>query len=154
MADKKRYDAKNDWRGLLLLCVPSARESPDKPIEDHDGNENGTNHRTVSERMRIFASRDGRLFCRFVCHDASRRLAACIVGPLGLSSPRFRLRTLAARCLRYYASLRLPSSVPAWFAFGSRPVPWVDALCCVSLPACAGIGSFTVRVERQTPGCC
>jgi len=42
---------------------------------------------------------------------------------------------------------------PGWFAFGSRPVPWVDALFCVSLPACAGLGSLTVRVERQTPGC-
>ena len=43
---------------------------------------------------------------------------------------------------------------PGWFAFGSRPVPWVDALFCVFLPACAGLGSFAVRVERQTPGCC
>src|SRR6266545_7072506 len=42
---------------------------------------------------------------------------------------------------------------PGWFAFGSPPVPWVDALCYVSLPACAGLGSFAVRVQRQTPEC-
>ena len=61
--------------------------------------------------------------------------------------------TWRPRCLRYYASLRLPSSVPAGSLFGSRPVPWVDALGLVFLPACTGFGSFTARIQQRTPGC-
>ena len=73
---------------------------------------------------------------------------------MGLSSPRFRLRNLAAPLPAVLCVATTTFVRPGWFAFGSRPVPWVDALFCVSLPACAGLGSFTVRVERQTPGCC
>ena len=42
---------------------------------------------------------------------------------------------------------------PGRFAFGSLPVPWVDAFVFVSLPACAGVGSSAGRVGQQTPGC-
>ena len=43
--------------------------------------------------------------------------------------------------------------LPGRSAFGSLPVPWVDALCFVSLPACARVGSSAGRVGHQTPGC-
>ena len=79
------------------------------------------------------------------------RLAAFIVGPLGLGSPRVRAEVVpcpAVLCVATTAFVR-----PGRFAFGSLPVPWVDALCFVSLPACAGVGSSAGRVGQQTPGC-
>jgi hypothetical protein len=42
---------------------------------------------------------------------------------------------------------------PGRFACRSLPVPWVDALRFVSLPARAGVGSSAVCVSQQTPGC-
>src|SRR4029453_17105749 len=84
----------------------------------------------------------------------SRCLSACIVGPLGLSSPPFRPRNLAAPVPAVICVATTTFVRPGWFAFGSRPVPWVDALGLVFLLACAGFGSFAVRVERQTPECC
>ena len=42
--------------------------------------------------------------------------------------------------------IRLGIETQSWFAFGSRPVPWVDALGLVFLPVCAGFGSLTVHV--------
>jgi hypothetical protein len=82
----------------------------------------------------------------------SRGLAASIVGPLGLGSPRVRsgLSTSpAVLCVATTAFVR-----PGWFAFRSRPVPWVDASCFVFLPARAGVGSASVRVGQLPPGCC
>ncbi len=55
---------------------------------------------------------------------------------------------------RYCALLRLPSSIPVGSLVASLPVPWVDALSFVSLPACARVGSSAGRVGHQTPGCC
>ena len=83
----------------------------------------------------------------------SRCLTAFIVGPLGLSSPRLRSRRLA---VPGPAVLRIATTTfvrPGWFAFGSLPVPWVDALVFVFRPARAEAGSFAVRIQRQTPGC-
>lgn len=75
------------------------------------------------------------------------------MGPLGLGSPRLRSRGLAPPGP---AALRVATTafvLPGWFVFGSRPVPWVDALGFVFPPARAGFGSFTVGVQRSTPGC-
>src|SRR5439155_2583057 len=83
----------------------------------------------------------------------SRRLSACIVGPLGLSSPRFRLRNFAAPVPAVLWVATTTFARPGWFAFGSRPLPLVDALVLLFLTAWAGFGSFTVHVRRQTPGC-
>src|SRR5438445_3888076 len=42
---------------------------------------------------------------------------------------------------------------PGRCACRSLPVPWVDALGSVSLPACAGVGSSAGRIGHLTPGC-
>ena len=80
----------------------------------------------------------------------SRSLAAFIVGPLGLGSPRLRaaLRP-AVLCVATTASVR-----PGRSAFDSLPVPWCDALVFVFLPACADFGSSAGRIARRMPGCC
>ena len=93
-------------------------------------------------------------FARRSCPASpSRCLSALIVGPLGLGSPRIRFNAFGAvPAVLYVATTAFVR--PGWFAFRSRPVPWVDALCFVFPPACAGVGSFTVRVEQYTPGCC
>jgi hypothetical protein len=83
----------------------------------------------------------------------SRRLAACIVGPLGLGSPRFRPRNLAAPLPAVLCVATTTFVRPGWFAFGSRPVPWVDALCFVFHLARARLGSLTARIQRRAPGC-
>ena len=77
---------------------------------------------------------------------------AFIVGPLGLGSPRVRSRVSpcpAVLCVATTAFVR-----PGRSAFGCLPVPWVDALRFVSLPARAGVGSSAGRVDPPTPGCC
>src|ERR1035441_530224 len=79
----------------------------------------------------------------------SRSLAAFIVGPLGLGSPRFRAGVApcpAVLCVATTAFVR-----PGRCALCSLPVPWVDALF-VSLPACAGVGSSTGRADCGNPG--
>jgi hypothetical protein len=81
----------------------------------------------------------------------SRGLAAFIVGPLGLSSPRFQAR--ASPCLAVLCAATTAFVLPGRSALGSLPVPWVDALF-VSRPACAGIGSPAGRAGQQSPGCC
>ena len=81
----------------------------------------------------------------------SRSLSAFIVGPLGLGSPRLRTGALprpAVLCVATTAFVR-----PGRSAVCSLPVPWVDALCFVFLPACAKVGSSAVRVGQLTPGC-
>ena len=57
------------------------------------------------------------------------RPASVIVGPLGLGSPRVRARDIpcpAVLCVATTAFVR-----PGRCAFGSLPVPWVDAFLCV-----------------------
>ena len=81
----------------------------------------------------------------------SRCLAAFIVGPLGLGSPRVRAEIAlcpAVLCVATTAFVR-----PGRFALGSLPVPWVDALLFVSLSACTEVGSSADRVGQQTPRC-
>ena len=81
----------------------------------------------------------------------SRVPASVIVGPLGLGSPRVRTGFLpcpAVLCVATTAFVR-----PGRSAFGSLPVPWADALCFVSLPACARVGSSAGHVNQLTPGC-
>ena len=83
----------------------------------------------------------------------SRCLAAFIVGPLGLGSPRLRAWRTAAPCSAVLCVATTAFVRPGRFALRSLPVPWVDALWFVSLPACAGVGSSAGRVGHQTPGC-
>jgi hypothetical protein len=73
------------------------------------------------------------------------------VGPLGLGSPR--VRAWAIPCSAVLCVATTAFVLPGWFAFRSRPVPWVDALLFVSLPACARVGSSVGRVGHPTPGC-
>jgi len=84
----------------------------------------------------------------------SRCLAAFIVGPLGLGSPRVRAGCIPAPCPAVLCVATTAFVLSGWFAFRSLPVPWVDALGFVSLPACARVGSSVGRVGQQTPGCC
>ncbi len=74
------------------------------------------------------------------------------MGPLGLGSPRVRAEVIpcpAVLCVATTASVR-----PGRYAFGSLPVPWVDALLFVFRSACAVFGSHDGRVGLHTPGCC
>jgi hypothetical protein len=73
------------------------------------------------------------------------------VGPLGLGSPRFRSGLCPGPAVLCVATTAFV--LPGWFAFRSRPVPWVDAFSFVFLPACARVGSSAGRVDPQTPGC-
>jgi hypothetical protein len=73
------------------------------------------------------------------------------VGPLGFGSPRFRTGDLPCPAVLCVATTAFVS--PGRFAFGSLPVPWVDALLFVSLPASAGVGSSAGGVAQQLPGC-
>ena len=82
----------------------------------------------------------------------SRSLTAFIVGPLGLGSPRVRVRAIPCPAVLCVATTAFV--LPGRSAFGSLPVPWVDALWFVSLPVCAGVGSSAGRVGQLTPGCC
>jgi hypothetical protein len=81
----------------------------------------------------------------------SRCLTALIVGPLGLGSPRVRAEV--APCPAVLCVATTAFVLPGRFAFGSLPVPWVDALVFVPLPACAGVGSSAGRIDHRTPGC-
>ena len=81
----------------------------------------------------------------------SRSLAAFIVGPLGLGSPRVRSRVAPCPAVLCVATTAFVH--PGRFAFGSLPVPWVDALFFVSHSALARVGSSVGRVGQQTPGC-
>jgi hypothetical protein len=83
----------------------------------------------------------------------SRCLAAFIVGPLGLGSPRVRAGCIAAPHPAVLCVATTAFVLPGRFALGSLPVPWVDALLFVSLSACAASGSSAGRVGPQTPGC-
>ena len=76
-----------------------------------------------------------------------------IVGPLGLGSPRVRTMCLAAHRPAVLCVATTAFVHPGRFAIRSLPVPWVDALCFVSLPTCAGVGSSAVRIDPLTPGC-
>jgi hypothetical protein len=83
----------------------------------------------------------------------SRASIGVIVGPLGLGSPRVsdqshRWLRPAVLCVATTAF-----ALPGRFAFSSVPVPWVDALAFVSLPARAGAGSSAGRVCQCTPRC-
>jgi hypothetical protein len=74
-----------------------------------------------------------------------------IVGPLGLGSPRFRPGALpcsAVLCVATTTSVR-----PGRCAFGSLPVPWLDAFRFVSLSVRTGFGSHPGRVGQFAPGC-
>ena len=82
----------------------------------------------------------------------SRASTGVIVGPLGLSSPRVRAEV--APCPAVLCVATTAFVLPGRFAFGSLPVPWVDALVFVSLFACAEVGSSAGRVGQHTPGCC
>ena len=73
------------------------------------------------------------------------------MGPLGLGSPRFRAGVLPCPAVLCVATTTFVH--PGRSAFGSLPVPWVDALLFVSLPACARFGSPAGRVGQQPPGC-
>ena len=70
-----------------------------------------------------------------------------IVGPLGLGSPRVQSNSLAALGSAVLCVATTAFVLPGRFAFGSLPVPWVDALLFVSLPACAEVGSPTDRIH-------
>jgi len=74
-----------------------------------------------------------------------------IVGPLGLGSPRVRAEV--APCPAVLCVATTAFVFPGRFAFGSLPVPWVDAHWFVSLLACARIGSPVDRVGHHAPGC-
>ena len=82
----------------------------------------------------------------------SRCLAAFIVGPLGLGSPRVRARAVPCPAVLCVATTAFVH--PGRSALCSLPVPWFDALLFVSRPACAGLGSSAGRVGHHTPGCC
>jgi len=81
----------------------------------------------------------------------SRCLAAFIVGPLGLGSPRLRAEIAPGPAVLCVATTAFVLS--GRFALGSLPVPWVDALVFVSLPACAEVGSSVGRAGLGMPGC-
>jgi hypothetical protein len=81
----------------------------------------------------------------------SRAPASVIVGPLGLGSPRFR--TGVAPCPAVLCVATTAFVLPGRSAFGSLPVPWVNASCFVSPSACAKVGSSAGRVGQHTPGC-
>src|ERR1017187_1110861 len=78
----------------------------------------------------------------------SRCLAAVIVGPLGLGSPRVQTGGIAAPGPAVLCVATTAFALPGRFAFGSLPVPWVNALLFVSLLACAGVGSSAGRVGQ------
>jgi hypothetical protein len=73
------------------------------------------------------------------------------MGPLGFGSPRVRARAVPCPAVLCFATTAFVRSGRS--AFGSLPVPWVDALRFVFPPACAGVGSSAGRVGPQTPGC-
>jgi hypothetical protein len=81
----------------------------------------------------------------------SRAAVGVIVGPLGLGSPRFRTGVIPCPAVLCVATTTFVH--PGRSAFGSLPVPWIDALQFVSLPACAGVGSPAGRAGQQAPGC-
>src|SRR5713101_5941817 len=81
----------------------------------------------------------------------SRVLSVVIVGPLGLGSPRVRARCLTAPRPAVLCVATTTFVLPGRCACRSLPVPWVDALDFVSLPACAGVGSSADRVGQPMP---
>src|SRR5882724_4315106 len=64
------------------------------------------------------------------------RSAECYPGPLGLGSPG--VRTGITPCPAVLCVATTAFVLPGRSALCSLPVPWVDALCFVPLPACAG----------------
>jgi hypothetical protein len=84
----------------------------------------------------------------------SRALSSFTVGPLGLGSPRVRSRAIAVPLPAVLCVATTAFVLPGRFACRSLPVPWVDALLFVSLPARAGVGSSSGRVGHRTTGCC
>ena len=84
----------------------------------------------------------------------SRASIGVIVSPLGLGSPRVSGPSHRWPCPAVLFVATTAFALPGRFAFSSVPVPWVDALAFVSLPARAGAGSSAGRVCQCTPGCC
>jgi hypothetical protein len=70
---------------------------------------------------------------------------------LGLGSPRVRAEVAPCPLVMCVATTAFVH--PGRSALSSPPVPWVDAQCFVSLPACAGFGSSVGRIARRMPGC-
>ncbi len=69
------------------------------------------------------------------------------MGPLGLGSPRLRPRCPAAPGPAVLRVATTAFVLPGWFAFGSLPVPWVDALSLC--PARLAPGSARWRPRRS-----
>jgi hypothetical protein len=70
---------------------------------------------------------------------------------LGLGSPRFRARAIPCPAVLCVATTAFV--LPGRSAFGSLPVPWVDALFFVSRLVRPRFGSCASRVGQHTPGC-
>ena len=82
----------------------------------------------------------------------SRCLAAVIVGPLGLGSPRVQFRFVSVPVPAVLCLAATPFVRPGRFASGSLPVPWSDPLSFVFLRTRVRVGSRSVRVCRFHAG--
>ena len=88
---------------------------------------------------------------RHARHCLPAFLRIVTVGPLGLGSPRVRAEV--APCPAVLCVATTAFVLPGRFTCRSLPVPWVDALFFVFLPARAGVGSSTDRADPRAPGC-